>query len=106
MTRRKRLIFGSIGEAAGEYRLERFYLMRQIAHLAYAVVFTLLGSAGKPIEPSTRAPAFRDFYDRIWGGVSLVTQYASVHLNQIFRICGRYDLRTHFESSRFAMPGA
>jgi aminoglycoside phosphotransferase (APT) family kinase protein len=77
------------GEAAGEHRLARFYLMRQIAHISYAVVFMLLGSAGKPIEPHAEAPAFRDFYNRIWAGeVSLATneaklQYARVHMNQI-----------------------
>ena len=79
------------GEAAGEYRLARFYLMRQIAHMSYAVVFMLLGSGGKAIEPDTKAPDFRDFHDRIWAGeVSLVTadaklQYARVHMNQILQ---------------------
>jgi aminoglycoside phosphotransferase (APT) family kinase protein len=77
------------GEAPGEYRLARFYLMRQIAHMAYAAVFMLLGSGGKAIEADTKAPDFRDFHNRIWAGeVSLATkeaklQYAQVHMNQI-----------------------
>ena len=79
------------GEAAGEYRLARFHLMRQIVHMSYAMVFMLLGSGGKAIEPNTKAPAFRDFHDRIWAGeVSLVgaeakLQYARVHMNRMLQ---------------------
>ena len=76
------------GEAAGEYRLARFYLMRQTMHVLYAVVFMLFGSGGKPIDADAKAPAFRDFHNRIWSGeVSLASneaklQYARIHLNQ------------------------
>jgi aminoglycoside phosphotransferase (APT) family kinase protein len=76
------------GEAAGEYRLARFYLMRQTMHMLGAMVFMLFGSAGKPIEPNGKTPAFRDFHNGIWAGdISLDTndaklQYARVHLNQ------------------------
>jgi aminoglycoside phosphotransferase (APT) family kinase protein len=79
------------GEAPGEYRLARLYLMRQIVHMFYAAVFMLLGSAGKPIDPNAKAPDFRDFHNRIWAGeVSLVTaqaklQYARVHMNQFLQ---------------------
>jgi aminoglycoside phosphotransferase (APT) family kinase protein len=79
------------GEKAGEYRLARFCLMRQIAHMAYAMVFMRLGSGGKAIAPNAKAPGFRDFHNRIWAGdVSLVTdeaklQYARVHMNQILQ---------------------
>ncbi len=76
------------GEAAGEYRHARFYLMRQILHIAYAVVFMRLGSGGKAIEPNTEALGFRDFHNGIWAGeVTLAAneprlEYASVHMNQ------------------------
>jgi len=79
------------GDAAGEYRHARFYLMRQILHIAYAVVFMRLGSGGKAIEPNSKAPGFRDFHNRIWAGeVSLVAdepklQYARVHMNQVLQ---------------------
>ena len=79
------------GEAAGEYRLARFYLMRQTMHVLYAIVFMLFGSAGKPIDPNAKALDFRDFHDRIWTGeASLVTneaklQYAKVHMNQVLQ---------------------
>ncbi len=79
------------GEAPGEYRLARFYLMRQIAHMSYAMVFMLIGSRGKAIEFETPVPDFRDFHNRIWAGeVSLVSddtklQYARVHMKQILQ---------------------
>ncbi len=76
------------GGAAGDYRLARFYLMRQTLHMFYAIVFMLFGSAGKPIEPSGDAPDFRDLHNRIWSGeVSLANneaklKYAMAHRNQ------------------------
>jgi len=79
------------GEAAGEYRLARFYLMRQTMHVLYAVVFMLFGSGGKPIDPHAKAPDFRDFHNHIWSGeISLSTgeaklQYAKVHMNQVLQ---------------------
>jgi|SRR5580704_1390131 hypothetical protein len=77
------------GGPVSEYRQARFYLMRQVAHMSYAMVFMHLGSGGKPIEPNTNAPDFRDFHNRIWAGeISLATdepklQYAIVHMNQL-----------------------
>jgi aminoglycoside phosphotransferase (APT) family kinase protein len=79
------------GEAAGEYRLARFYLMRQTIHMLGAIVFMLFGSRGKPIDPDAKAPDFREFHDGIWAGeISLVTaeaklQYARVHMNQLLQ---------------------
>ena len=76
------------GETASEYRAARFYLMRQILHVGYTVVFMLVGAGGKLIEPDTKVPDFRDLHNRIWAGeVSLATaaaklQYARVHMNQ------------------------
>jgi aminoglycoside phosphotransferase (APT) family kinase protein len=80
-----------LGEPVSEYKLARFYLMRQVAHMSYGMVFMRLGSGGKPIEPNTKAPDFRDFHNRIWAGeVSLATdqpklQYASVHMSQLLQ---------------------
>jgi len=77
------------GEPGGEYRLARFYLMRQTMHMLGAIVFMLIGSAGKPIEPNAKAPAFRDFHNGIWAGdISLASneaklQYARIHMNQL-----------------------
>ena len=77
------------GEAAGEYRLARFYLMRQITHMSYAMVFLRLGSGGKAIEPNAKVPRFRDFHNDIWAGeVSLVSdearaEYGRVRMKQV-----------------------
>jgi thiamine kinase-like enzyme len=76
------------GEAAGEYRLARFYLMRQITHMSYAMVFLRLGAGGKALEANAQAAQFREFHDGIWEGeISLVSDeakvaYGRVHLKQ------------------------
>jgi aminoglycoside phosphotransferase (APT) family kinase protein len=79
------------GEPAGEYRLARFYLMRQLLHVFYPAVLMVLGLAGKPIDSNEKPPGFRDLHDRIWAReVSLATQeaklrYARVHMNQFLQ---------------------
>src|SRR6185369_10263481 len=79
------------GEPAGDYRLARFYLMRQTMHMLSAIVFMLFGSGGRPIEPNAKAPDFRDFHNGIWEGkISLAPaeaklQYARVHMNQLLQ---------------------
>jgi hypothetical protein len=79
------------GEALSEYRLARFYLMRQALHMFYAMIFLLLGSCGKPIERDTKAPDFRDFHDGIWAGeISLASaetklRYGKVHMNRVLQ---------------------
>jgi aminoglycoside phosphotransferase (APT) family kinase protein len=79
------------GEAVSEYRLARFYLVRQALHMFYAMIFLLLGSSGKPIELNAKAPDFRDFHDGIWAGeISLASaemklRYGRVHMNQVLQ---------------------
>jgi thiamine kinase-like enzyme len=80
-----------LGKAADEYQLARFYLMRQITHMSYAMVFLRLGSGGQPIQPDTDAPDFRVFHNGIWAGeITLVSgeaklQYGKVHMNQLLQ---------------------
>jgi aminoglycoside phosphotransferase (APT) family kinase protein len=57
-----------LGEPAEEYRMARFFLMRQALHLLSATVFLLLGSKGKPLPQGVDVPPFREFHDRIWAG--------------------------------------
>ena len=78
------------GESAGEYRLARFFLMRQVAHLFYAMVFlSLAAAAGKAIDASLDAPDFKSFHRRILAGemsladADAMLQYGLVHLKQI-----------------------
>jgi thiamine kinase-like enzyme len=56
------------GEQPDRYRLARFYLAQQVTHMFYAMVFLLLGSAGKPIDWSEAVPGFTGFHRRIWAG--------------------------------------
>lgn len=78
-------------EPAGEYRMARFYLMRQVLHMAYAVVFMVFGYSGKAIDPAAPVPDFREFHDAIWSGeISLAgsdrkLEYGRVHWNQFKR---------------------
>jgi aminoglycoside phosphotransferase (APT) family kinase protein len=76
------------GEDADQYRRARFYLMRQVVHMAYAAVFLLIGSSGKPIGLQQPAPDFRRFHDQILAGeMNLVSPeakiaYARAHMEQ------------------------
>jgi aminoglycoside phosphotransferase (APT) family kinase protein len=82
------------GESAGQYRLARFFVMRQLAHIFYAMVFlSLAAAAGKAVDTiiNTRPDTldFRDFHRQILAGeVRLADpdaklQYGLVHLKQI-----------------------
>jgi aminoglycoside phosphotransferase (APT) family kinase protein len=78
------------GESAGEYRLARFFLMRQVMHIFYAMVFlSLAAAAGTAVDASLGAPDFGSFHRRILAGeMSLADadaklQYGLVHLKQI-----------------------
>jgi len=79
------------GAAADEYRLARFYLMRQLLHTFYPAVLMLFGLKGKLMDSNGRAQDFRDFHDRILAGeVNLAAeeaklQYARVHMNQFLQ---------------------
>jgi hypothetical protein len=63
--------------------------MRQVMHMLSAAVFLLLGSAGKPLEPTDDRPLFRDFHERIWSGEidladnGLKIVYGRVHWEQL-----------------------
>lgn len=56
------------GGPPGEYQRARFFLMRQVAHIFYAMVFLWLGSSGNPIGWSESAPQYNDLHRRIWAG--------------------------------------
>jgi aminoglycoside phosphotransferase (APT) family kinase protein len=76
------------GEAAGEYRRARFFLMSQLLHVFYAAFLMLFGCKGKAIDSIAGAPDFRDFHERLRAGeIDLADEggkleYAKVHLNQ------------------------
>lgn len=64
----KTYLLGYFGQAPDEYQQARWFLMRQVMHFMYAVVFLLLGSARQPIDVSTTVPEFEEFHRRIWAG--------------------------------------
>ncbi len=66
------------GHAPDEYQLARFFLMKQIAHLFYAMVFLLQGA------PVTSGAAVGDFQRRFWTGEVRLTD------KQMKTACGRF----------------
>ncbi|HZL55682.1 MAG TPA: phosphotransferase [Bryobacteraceae bacterium] len=109
------------GEPPDEYRRARFHLMRQLAHMFYAMAFLTLGSLGKAIDLSEPVPAYSDFQRRFWArAVSLAdnqakTLYGRVHWEQVsqnmrqarfdeaLRIVS--DRNTIQERTRILLPG-
>ncbi|MGA9882247.1 MAG: phosphotransferase [Candidatus Acidiferrales bacterium] len=96
------------GEPPGDYRRARFFLMQQIAHMGYAMVFMLLvARSGTPIDPSLDAPDFNDFHQRLLSGeVSLAgdearAQYAKLHLNRALQ-----NMRTERFADALALVSA
>jgi aminoglycoside phosphotransferase (APT) family kinase protein len=76
------------------YQMARFYLMKQFAHMFYAMAFLSLGSGGRPVEWSEPVPAYNDFQRRFWAREVLLaddhskTVYGRVHWEQL-----RHNLR-------------
>jgi hypothetical protein len=77
------------GEPPDEYRRARFYLVRQLAHMFYAIAFLTLGSSGKPLDRSDPVPGYSDFQRRFWAReVGLAdnqakTAFGRVHWEQL-----------------------
>jgi aminoglycoside phosphotransferase (APT) family kinase protein len=90
------------GKEADDYQHARFFLMRQLLHLFYAVVFIQLGKTpDKPVDFNIPIPGFIEYHDLIWAGnISLANAdnkllYAQVHMEQL-----RHNLRLkRFEES-------
>jgi hypothetical protein len=78
-----------LGQPADEYQLARFFLMRQITHIFYAMVFLTLGSSGKPLDRSAERLGFADFNRQFWAGEfdleesERKTLYGRVHLERL-----------------------
>jgi thiamine kinase-like enzyme len=56
------------GEPPNPYQRARFFLMRQVSHIFYAMAFLFIGAAGKPVDWSEPVPEFREFNRRFWAG--------------------------------------
>jgi hypothetical protein len=76
------------GAPPDSYQAARFYLMRQLAHMFYTLVFLSLGSDDKPIDWSKPVPTYSDFQRRFWAReIDLAdnhskTAYGRVHWEQ------------------------
>jgi hypothetical protein len=100
------------GEPPDPYRLARFFLAQQVAHMFYAMAYLLFGSSGKPIDWSGTVPEFRDFHRRIWAGeVNLADKqmkivYGRVHWEQFLRNVrqARFNEAVRIVSDRHASP--
>jgi len=100
------------GEPPDQYQRARFFLMQQVAHTFYAMVFLSLGSSGRPIDWSETVPDFRDFHRRIWAGeVNLEDShtkiiYGKVHWQQLSQNVrqARFDEALRIVSDRHAYP--
>lgn len=98
------------GEPPGEYQRARFFLMQQVAHMFYAMVFLLLGSSGKPIDWREDVPSFRDLHRSIWAGqVNLKDKetklaFGKVHWEQLLQNMrrARFDAALRIVSERRA----
>ena len=82
------------GAPPDSYQAARFYLMKQLAHIFYAMAFLSQGAAGKPVDCSEPIPAYSDFQRRFWAReVSLgdnrsKTVYGRIHWEHV-----RHELR-------------
>ena len=56
------------GRTPNEYERARFCLMQQLVHMFYALAFLWMGSVGKPVDWSEKAPEFQTFQRRFWEG--------------------------------------
>jgi hypothetical protein len=81
------------GAPPDEYQNARLYLMKQVAHIFYAMAFLTLPSSASsaPIDLDGPAPAYVDFQRRFWtreAGLSDDYQkslFGRVHLNEFLR---------------------
>jgi hypothetical protein len=82
---------GYFEEAPDEYQLARLFLMRQMAHIFYAMAFLFFGSPGNAIDWGEAVPEFSVFQRRFWAGEIKLednqtkTLYSRVHLEQLLR---------------------
>jgi hypothetical protein len=77
------------GAPPAPYQAARFYLMKQLAHMFYAIAFLRRGSGDEPTDWSEPVPAYSDFQRRFWAReVGLAdghskTVYGRVHWEQL-----------------------
>lgn len=82
------------GAPPTSYQVARFYLMKQLALMFYAMAFLSLGSAGKPVDWSEPIPSYRDFQRRFWAHeVGLADNHSKIVYGRIHWEPLRHNLR-------------
>jgi thiamine kinase-like enzyme len=72
------------GQPPDEYQRARFFLMQQVAHIFYAMVFLSLGSSGEPLDRSERRPDFKAFHRSMWAGeINLADKLAKFSFGRV-----------------------
>jgi hypothetical protein len=79
------------GAPPSPYQAARFYLMRQLAHLFYAMAFLGPGSSRQPVDWKDPIPEYREFQRRFWdreaglGDANSKIIYSRVHWEEFRR---------------------
>jgi aminoglycoside phosphotransferase (APT) family kinase protein len=105
------------GQLPDSYQLARFFLMQQVVHMFYAMVFLWLGSSspctpGDPLDLSEKAPEFRAFHRRLWAGeIDLADRdmkivYGRIHWERLLRNARqrRFNEALRIVSDRYTCP--
>jgi aminoglycoside phosphotransferase (APT) family kinase protein len=103
------------GEPPDAYQRARFYVMRQLAHMFYALAFLTLGSPDKASDRSDSVPAYGDFQRRFWAREAGLADdhakriYGRVHWEELSQNMrqGRFDEALRIVAERKTIrPGA
>lgn len=82
------------GQPPDPYERARFFLMRQVAHIFYAMAFLWIGSSGKPLDQTERPPEFEDFHRSFWAGdIKLLDDHTKLVYGRVHREKLRENLR-------------
>ena len=81
------------------YQAARFYLMKQLAHMFYAMAFLSLGSADKPVDWSAPVSTYADFQRRFW---AREVDLADNHSNSVYGRVHWEHLRNNLRRPKFA----
>jgi hypothetical protein len=100
------------GQEPNSYQRARFFLMQQVAHMFYAMVFLMQSASGKPVIESGNAPDSREFHRRFWTGEvdlegnPMKNVYGRLHLEQLLQNTrdARFDEALKTVSERPAGP--
>ncbi len=79
------------GHPPNEYERARYFLIQQVTHMFYAMVYLSMGSSGIPLSECETVPSFEDFQQRMWAGeVDLADKptkliYGAVHWERLLK---------------------